>query len=88
MDEPKRQAYAALAKAKFAMDGDAVYPDATFTLRLSYGKVQGWTENGREIPYSTRMGGTFDRVNANVVTIPYSCKRTWGRRVWTPKPRG
>ncbi len=58
---PLAAAQSALADARFAAYGDTLYPDATFTLRLSYGKVQGWTENGREIPYATRMGGTFDR---------------------------
>ena len=37
------------------------YPDATFTLRISYGKVVGWTERGRAVPTRTVIGGTFDR---------------------------
>jgi hypothetical protein len=37
-----------IAKARFAVLGDSVYPDATFSLRLSYGKVAGWTGAGRE----------------------------------------
>jgi hypothetical protein len=61
VDEPKRQAYAALAKAKFAMDGDAVYPDATFTLRLSYGTVKGYTEDGKKVPAFTTMDGLYKR---------------------------
>jgi hypothetical protein len=38
-----------IAKARFAVLGDSVYPDATFSLRLSYGKVAGWTERGRAV---------------------------------------
>ncbi len=38
-----------VAKARFAAFGTSVYPDATFTLRLSYGSVQGWTENGTKV---------------------------------------
>ena len=56
VDEPKRQAYAALAKAQFAMDGDKVYPDATFTLRLAFGTVKGYTEDGKTVPPFTDDG--------------------------------
>ncbi|MFA9200112.1 MAG: S46 family peptidase [Cypionkella sp.] len=54
-----------LADARFAAYGDSVYPDATFTLRISYGKVAGWTERGKEVPYQTTLGGTFDRATGN-----------------------
>ncbi|MCJ2181522.1 S46 family peptidase [Novosphingobium sp. 1949] len=58
---PVTQAGAKLADARFAAYGDSLYPDATFTLRISYGKVHGWTERGHEVPFQTTMGGTFDR---------------------------
>ncbi len=54
-----------LSDARFAAYGDTIYPDATFTLRISYGKVAGWTERGREVPYQTTLGGTFDRATGN-----------------------
>ncbi|ANY20917.1 Peptidase S46 [Tsuneonella dongtanensis] len=54
-----------LSDARFAAYGDTLYPDATFTLRISYGKVAGWTERGNEVPYETTMGGTFDRATGN-----------------------
>lgn len=50
-----------LADARFAAFGDSNYPDATFTLRISYGKVQGWEERGQRVPFQTTLGGTFDR---------------------------
>lgn len=50
-----------LAKARFAVFGKSIYPDATFTLRLSYGSVKGWVENGRPVPPFTTFGGAFDR---------------------------
>ena len=50
-----------LADARFAAFGDSNYPDATFTLRISYGKVQGWEERGRMVPFQTTLGGTFER---------------------------
>lgn len=54
-----------LSDARFAAYGDALYPDATFTLRISYGKVAGWTERGEKVPFQTTMGGTFDRATGN-----------------------
>jgi hypothetical protein len=58
---PVTAAQAKLADARFAAYGDTIYPDATFTLRISYGKVMGWTERGRPVPPVTLLGGTFDR---------------------------
>jgi hypothetical protein len=58
---PVTAAQAKLADARFAGYGDTIYPDATFTLRISYGKVLGWTERGRPVPAFTTLGGTYDR---------------------------
>ena len=54
-----------LSDARFAAYGDSLYPDATFTLRISYGKVAGWTERGQQVPFQTTLGGTFDRATGN-----------------------
>jgi hypothetical protein len=61
VDEVKRQAHAQIAKAKYAVDGDSVYPDATFTLRLSYGLVKGYEENGHKVPFETTFAGLYER---------------------------
>lgn len=58
---PLALAGARLADARFAAFGDSNYPDATFTLRISYGKVAGWEERGRQVPFQTTLGGTFER---------------------------
>lgn len=58
---PLAVAGARLADARFAAYGDSLYPDATFTLRISYGKVQGWEERGQMVPFQTTLGGTFER---------------------------
>jgi hypothetical protein len=50
-----------IADARFAAYGDTLYPDATFTLRISYGKVAGWMERGKMVPTRTLMGGIYDR---------------------------
>lgn len=57
----QRDAYAKIAAAKFAVEGENVYPDATFTLRLSYGPIEGWEEGGQRIPAYTQLGGIYDR---------------------------
>src|SRR5204863_202481 len=48
-DETKAQAYSEIANARFALEGTSNYPDATFTLRLSYGTVRGYEQDGKQI---------------------------------------
>ncbi len=80
VDEPKRQAHAALAKAKFAMDGDKVYPDATFTLRLAFGTVKGYTEDGQPVPPFTTMEGLYKRSAEQGNKGPFELPERWEER--------
>jgi hypothetical protein len=66
VDAPLTAAQAKLADARFAAFGETIYPDATFTLRISYGKVAGWRERGRMVPTRTLIGGTFERATGAV----------------------
>ncbi len=50
-----------LAQARFKAYGDSIYPDATFTLRLSYGRIAGWTEGDRVVEPMTRVSGLWER---------------------------
>jgi len=50
-----------LGKARFLVYGKDAYPDATFTLRLSYGTVTGYPYNGTIAPPFTTFYGLYDR---------------------------
>jgi hypothetical protein len=58
---PTDRASEALARARFAVYGTSLYPDATGTLRLTYGRLKGWTHQGRTVPYATTFGGLWER---------------------------
>ena len=59
---PTDLAAEALARARFAAYGTSLYPDATGTLRLTYGRIEGWTSEGRTYPYATNFEGLWQRV--------------------------
>ena len=80
IDEPKRNAYSALAKARFAMDGTGSYPDATFTLRLSYGTVKGFKEDGKDVPAFTTMDGLYERSSKQENRVPFDLPKRWEER--------
>jgi hypothetical protein len=61
VEAPLATAAERIARARFTVLGTGTYPDATFTLRLSYGTVQGWTENGKAVEPFTYLGRTFER---------------------------
>ncbi|MEM9235947.1 MAG: S46 family peptidase, partial [Verrucomicrobiota bacterium] len=74
-NEALKQAHARIAAARFAMEGESVYPDATFSLRLSFGKVSG-IEDG-DIPFNTNFGGLFAREEAQQSTPPFNLPERW-----------
>ena len=61
VEGPVDRAEERIARARFAVYGTSVYPDATFSLRLSYGKITGWNEPGRTITPFTNFTGLYDR---------------------------
>ncbi|HEY2148392.1 MAG TPA: S46 family peptidase, partial [Pirellulales bacterium] len=77
VQEPMRQAYAKIAAARFAITGTDTYPDATFTLRLAFGTVKGYTDEGKKIPPWTTMGGTFEHAAAHNNEPPFRLPESW-----------
>jgi hypothetical protein len=74
VEAPTRAAEEKIARARFALYGTAVYPDATFTLRLNFGTVQGWNENGRDIDAFTRLETAFARATGK---DPFRIPDSW-----------
>lgn len=73
----ERDAYARIAQAVFASQGDAAYPDGTFTLRLSYGQVKGYMENGKMVSPFTEVRGLFVRGDEHKQKPPYKIVDSW-----------
>jgi len=63
-----------IAQARFAQQGTGAYPDATFTLRLSYGDVKGWVEGDHAISPFTTFGGAFAR---DTGAEPFALPASW-----------
>lgn len=77
LDERERQAYARISKAIVAVQGTATYPDATFTLRLSYGAVKGYTEGSEQIPFFTNFAGAYAHEAAHNSELDWVLPASW-----------
>jgi Peptidase S46 len=77
VEEPLRQGYSKLAQARFAAYGSSVYPDATFTLRLSYGEVKGYESNGQKHPWTTTIGGAYAHAADHQFKEPFDLPQSW-----------
>jgi peptidase S46-like protein len=63
-----------IAKARFAVLGTKVYPDATFTLRMSYGDVHGWPEKGQQVEPFTKLARLYERTTGR---DPFRLPQRW-----------
>jgi hypothetical protein len=66
-----------IAKARFAVYGKNVYPDATFSLRLSYGRALGYEEDTTLVPFKTTFYGLYDRALSFSEKPPYDLPRRY-----------
>ncbi|HSK08168.1 MAG TPA: S46 family peptidase [Vicinamibacterales bacterium] len=71
---PEQRAQQAIAEARFKAYGTSIYPDATFTLRLSYGAVQGWKEAGEMVDPFTRLARLYERATG---APPFALPARW-----------
>ncbi len=66
-----------IAKARFAQGGFSVPPDATFTLRLSYGAIKGYKLDGKQVPWFTTIGGAYQHAADHGSKPPYQLPDSW-----------
>ena len=74
VDGPQRLAQQRIADPRFKVYGTSVYPDATFTLRLSYGAVSGWNEAGTRVDPFTRLDRLYQRTTG---AAPFALPQRW-----------
>ena len=77
VEEAEKQAYAKIAEAKNIIEGTTGYPDATFTLRLAYGRVAGYSEAGREIEPTTNYAGAFEHATEHAGQEDFDLPASW-----------
>ncbi|MGH7340042.1 MAG: S46 family peptidase, partial [Candidatus Rokuibacteriota bacterium] len=74
---PVGQAQQKIADVRFKVYGTQLYPDATFTLRLTYGAVEGWTEGGTRVDPFTRLDRLYERATG---APPFQLPASWLER--------
>jgi peptidase S46-like protein len=74
VEGPVQRGQEAIAKARFAAYGTSIYPDATFTLRLSYGAMMGWNEKGEDVRPWTELSRAFKRATGEP---PFKIPERW-----------
>jgi hypothetical protein len=80
VDEVKKQAHLQIEKVRYAIEGASNYPDATFTLRLSFGVVKGYKEHGKEVPAFTDFAGLYERAKDHDYKEPFDLPKRWVER--------
>jgi hypothetical protein len=77
VEEVEQQANAQIAKARFELLGTAIAPDATFTLRLAFGTVKGYSVDGAALPFYTTFGGAYERAEKQGHREPFALPARW-----------
>lgn len=76
----EKDSYAKIAAAHFAINGEDVYPDATFTLRLAFGPIKGYVENGQKVPPFTTFEGLYKRATERKGQKGFDLPQVWWDR--------
>jgi hypothetical protein len=76
VEAPRTRGEEMIADARFRIYGTETYPDATFTLRVTYGAVEGWEERGRMVEPFTQTRRLFERTTRE---RPFRLPDTWQR---------
>jgi len=76
----EKDAYAKIAAAQFAINGEDMYPDATFTLRLAFGPVKGFVEGGKQVPPFTTFEGMYKRATERKGQVGFDLPQRWWDR--------
>ena len=76
VDGPRASAAARIAQVRFAMYRESLYPDASFTPRISFGAIEGWTDRGRQIAPVSTFAGLFGRATGQP---PFDLPDSWLR---------
>lgn len=77
IEEPQTQALAEINRLRFVLGGADTYPDASGTLRLAFGVVKGYAQDGAAIPAWTTIGGAFEHERQHRQTWPWQLPRSW-----------
>ncbi len=77
VETPTLQAGDELEKIRFQLYGKDAYPDATFSLRLSFGKVDGYDADGMLVPFQTNFAGLYARSFAFGGRSPFDLPARW-----------
>jgi hypothetical protein len=86
-NEVTNKGYAQIAQAKLALEDGEFAPDATFTLRLSYGTVDGYEQEGQRIPAFTDFAGLYQRAEQHENRPPFVLPARWAEKRAALNPR-
>jgi hypothetical protein len=76
-DEAIRRAHAQIGQARYALEGASTYPDATGTLRLAFGVVKGYEQDGQPVPFQTTFAGLYERARQQGLRPPFDLPPRW-----------
>jgi hypothetical protein len=75
--EAIRRAHAHIGQARYTIEGASSYPDATGTLRLAFGVVKGYQQDGKTVPFQTTFAGLYERARQQSFRPPFDLPTRW-----------